>query len=142
MLIQHDADLFFGGDPAVHEEESYRRFFADVQMYTANSGVDPQQYLSSGLCSNVQTRDNGWSSGNNARMCNAEYDATFALLAQTPIGPEREALVKRLNDIIVQSYYQIPLVNRNSISATLQTLHGVRINYWDAETWNIAEWRR
>ena len=112
VLIQHDADLFFGGDPAVHEEESYRRFFADVQMYTANSGVDPQQYLSSGLCSNVQTRDNGWSSGNNARMCNAEYDATFALLAQTPIGPERGALVKRLNDIIVQSYYQIPLVNR------------------------------
>ena len=48
------------------------------------------------------------SSGNNARMCNAEYDATFALLAQTPIGPEREALVKRLNDIIVQNYYQIP----------------------------------
>ena len=142
VLIQHDADLFFGGDTAVHEEESYRRFFADVQMYTANSGVDPQQYLSSGLCSYVQTRDNGWSSGNNARMCNAEYDATFALLAQTPIGPEREALVKRLNDIIVQNYYQIPLVNRNSISATLHTLHGVRINYWDAETWNIAEWRR
>ncbi len=141
-LIQHDAGLFFGGDPAVHAEESYLRFFADVQMYTESSGVDPQQYLSRGLCSNVQTRDNGWSSGNNARLCDAEYDALFAQLAQTPIGPEREALVKQLNDILIQSYYAIPLVNRGSVSATLHTLRGVRINPWDAETWNIAEWRR
>ncbi len=142
VLIQHDAGLFFGGDPAVHEEESYLRFFADVQMYTESSGIDPQQYLSRGLCSNVQARDNGWSSGNNARMCNAEYDETHALLAQTPIGPEREALVKQLNDIFIQNYYAIPLVNRGSVSATLHTLRGVRANAWDGETWNIAEWRR
>lgn len=142
VLIQHDAGVFFGGDPAVHEEKSYLRFFADVQMYTEISGVDPQQYLSRGLCSNVQTRENGWSSGNNARMCSVEYDETFAQLAQTPLGPEREALVQQLNDILIQNYYVIPLVNRGSVSATLNTLRGVRKNAWDSETWNIAEWRR
>ena len=52
-LAQHDASVFFGGDPAVNPDESYRRFFADVQMYAGDSGVDPQQSLSSLLCSRI-----------------------------------------------------------------------------------------
>ena len=59
-----------------------------------------------------------------------------------PIGPDRIALVKRLNDTLVQSHYEIPLVNRGSVSAYLNTLMGVRINGWDSDMWNIAEWRR
>jgi len=52
------------------------------------------------------------------------------------------ALVRRMNDILVQGYYEIPLVNRGVVSAHLNTLKGVRINGWDSELWNIAEWRR
>ena len=77
-----------------------------------------------------------------ARACDAEYDAVFAQLARTPIGPERDALVRRLSDILVRNYYEIPLVLRGSVSAHLDTLRGVRINGWDSELWNIAEWRR
>ena len=141
-LAQHDASVFFGGDPAVNEDESYRRFFADVQMYAGDSGVDPQQSLSSLLCSRIETRDNNWTGGNNSRSCNPEYDELFAQLAQTRIWPERATLVKRLNDIHVQNYYEIPLVSRGLVSAHLNTLQGVRINGWDSEMWNIAEWRR
>ena len=50
--------------------------------------------------------------------------------------------MKELNDLHVRSYHQIPLVNRGSVSARLNTLKGVRINGWDSEMWNIAEWRR
>ena len=50
--------------------------------------------------------------------------------------------MKQLNDIYVQSYYEIPLVDRGTVSAHLNTLRGVRINGWDSELWNIAEWRR
>ena len=117
-LVQHDASVFFGGDPVVDKEASYRRFFADVQMYASGSGIDPQQTLSGSLCKHIQSRDNNWASGNNARSCDPEYDEVFAQLAQTRIGPEREALVKQLNDIYVQSYYEIPLVGRGSVSAT------------------------
>ena len=53
-LIQHDASVFFGGDPIVDKEASYRRFFSDMQMYTTGSGVDPQQYLSGQRCSRIQ----------------------------------------------------------------------------------------
>ena len=59
-----------------------------------------------------------------------------------PIGAERAELIKRLNDLHVQNYYEIPLVNRGLVSAHLNTLQGVRMNGWDSELWNIAEWRR
>ena len=141
-LVQHDASLFFGGDPVADKEASLRRFFADAQMYTNGPGIDPQQYLSGALCEHIQTRDNNWAFDNSARSCDPEYDELFAQLEQTRIGPEREALVKRLHDIYVQNYFEIPLVERGFVSAHLDTLKGVRINGWDSELWNIAEWRR
>ena len=71
-----------------------------------------------------------------------EYDRLYGELAQTGAGPERAALVKQLNDILVQNYFEIPLVNRGFVSAHLNTLQGIWINAWDTELWNIAEWRR
>ncbi len=60
-----------------------------------------------------------------------------------PIGPTRDELIKQLNDIMyVQSYVEIPLVNRGLVSAHLDTLKGVRTNAWDGEMWNIAAWGR
>ena len=141
-LIDHDASLFFGGDPVADKESTYRRFFADVQMYATGPDVDPQQYLSDSICRHIPTREDNWSGGNVARSCNAEYDEVYEKLAQTPAGPERNGLIMQLNDIHIQSYYEIPLVNRGLVSAHLNTLHGVRINGWDSELWNIGEWRR
>ena len=141
-LIQHDASVFFGGDPIADADASYRRFFADVQMYATGPDIDPQQYLSGLRCSHIATRDNNWADGNVARSCNPEYDRLYKELAQTGAGPERAALVKQLNDILVQNYFEIPLVNRGFVSAHLNTLQGVWINAWDTELWNIAEWRR
>ena len=141
-LVHHDASVFFGGDPVADREASYRRFFADVQMYASGSGIDPQQSLSGPLCKYIPTRENNWAFGNIPRSCNPEYDSLYAQLEQTQIGPEREALVKRMHDMDVQGYYEIPLVERGAVSAHLNTLEGVRINGWDSELWNIAEWRR
>ena len=141
-IIRHDASVFFGRDPAVDKDASHRRFVADVQMYAGEPEIDPRQYLSNQLCSQIQDRDNNWSGGNVSRACNPEYDQLSAHLSQTKIGPERAKLVKQLNDIQVQNYYQIPLVNRGLVSAHLSTLKGVRINGWDSELWNIAEWSR
>ena len=141
-LIDHDAGVYFGGDPVADKESSLRRFFADVQMYASGPDIDPQQHLSDSLCKHIPTPENNWSAGNVARYCNAEYDETFAQLAQTGVGPERAELIKGLNDIHVRSYSQIPLVNRGFVSAHLNSLLGVQINGWDSELWNIEEWRR
>ena len=141
-LVHHDASVFFGGDPVTDAESSYRRFFADVQMYTTGPGIDPQGYLSGLRCEHIATRDNNWADGNIPRWCEPAYDRVFEELAQTTDDAVREALIKQLNDLLVQGYAEIPLVLRGFVSAHLDTLQGVRINAWDSELWNIAEWRR
>ena len=141
-LVQRDASVFFGGDPAVVGGDSYRRFFADVQMFTDGPDADPLQFLAENLCARAQRRENNWAGGNVSRFCSPAYDALYARLAGAPVGSEREALVKRLNDLIVQSYTQIPLVNRGFVSARLNTLQGIRPNGWDSALWDIADWRR
>ena len=139
-LINHSASVFFGGDP--NSPDTYQKFYTDLQMYTTGPSIDPQQHLSEWICSQIPVRENAWGGGNIFRGCNAEYDALFEQLTQTPVGAEREALVKRLNDINVQNNYQIPLVYRGEVSAHVNTLQGIWINGWDSEMWNIAEWNR
>ena len=139
-LINHDAGVFFGGDP--NSPDTYQKFYTDIQMYTTGPGIDPQQHLSEWLCSQIPTPDNAWGGGNIFRGCNSEYDELFEQLKGTPVGPEREAIVKRLNDINVQNNYQIPLVYRGDVSAHTNSLKGVWINGWDTEMWNIGEWHR
>ncbi|MCY4641074.1 MAG: peptide ABC transporter substrate-binding protein [Chloroflexi bacterium] len=141
-LLAHDAAVFFGDDAVSDPQASFRRFFADVQMYATGPGIDPQGYLAGLSCEHIQTRDDNWAGENNARSCSEGYDELLARLARLPDGPERDALVRELNDLLVQSYNEIPLVVRGSVSAHAATLQGVRITGWDSELWNIAEWRR
>ncbi len=141
-LVHHDAAVFFGGDPVSDREQVYSRFYADVQMYATGPDIDPQQYLFGLTCDEIPDSDNNWGGSNVARACNAEFDELVEELTHTPIGPDRTNLVKRMNEILVESYYEIPLVNRGIVSAHLKTLRGVQINGWDSELWNIAEWRR
>ncbi len=139
-LITHDAGIFFGGDPAEHTE-SYRRFIADVQMYTTGTGIDPQGYFATYQCERMQSRENMWAGENNVRLCNETYDWLFSRIENAG-ETEREAILKSLNDAIVKPAYEIPLVLRAFVSAKATDLQGVRMNAWDSELWNIAEWHR
>ena len=141
-LVHHDASVFFGGDPFDDKEASLRRFYADVQMYATGVGIDAPSSLSNWLCDRIPTPEDHWGGSNVARYCNPEYDRLHRRLEGLSGGAERVSLTRQLNDIVVQDYAQIPLVNRGNVSAHLNTLRGVRINGWDSELWNIAEWRR
>jgi peptide/nickel transport system substrate-binding protein len=140
-LINIDAGVYFGGDP--NSPDTYQKFFTDVEMYTTGPLIDPQLHLASYQCEFIPNKANVWAGGNIPRGCNPEYDELFRQLTTTPVGPDREAIVKQLNDINVQNSYQIPLVHRGSVSAKINGLEGVRMNGgWDSEMWNIAEWSR
>ena len=140
-LITHDAGIFFGGNPAEHTE-SYRRFLADVQMYTTGTGLQPANYFSVYLCDHIQSRENMWAEENNVRLCNETYDWLYSQLENAESDLERESAVRALNDAIVIPAYEIPLVLRGFVSAKANDLQGVRMNAWDSELWNIAEWHR
>jgi peptide/nickel transport system substrate-binding protein len=136
-----DAAVFFGGDPA--SPDTYGKFFADVEMFTNNyDGTDPEAYMAQWACSDIAGPDNNWLGANISRWCNPDYDALIAQLAQTSDLEERAAIVIQMNDLIIQGGGMISLIHRGAVSATSNTLEGVRMNAWDSEEWNIADWTR
>lgn len=148
-----DAAEFFTGNPA--DDDTYGRFYADVQMYANGPlGIDPQTYLRSWRKSEIASRGNDWGGANVPRWHSVEsvcqygagmsgYDALYERLEDAPIGQQREELIIALNDCVVQNYVLIPLVNRATVSSALSSsIKGVRLNAWDAELWNIHEWYR
>lgn len=141
-LIDWEGSVFFGGEPLMAAGASFKRFFADVEMYANNTAVDPQSSLSAALCENIPSSEDDWGGSNIARICDEDYEATYEELTNTSVPARREELIKRLNDILIQNYYLIPLVNRGNVSAHLDTLVGVDENAWDTSLWNVGEWRR
>ena len=136
-----DAGDFFGGDP--DNPDTVGRFYADIQMYTSGPGIDPQGYLRSWRTSEIASAENDWEGANVPRWFSLEYDAAYEKLEGAPLGPERVDLIIELNDLLVQNYVLIPLVNRATVSSAVSNdLKGVRLNAWDAELWNIHEWYR
>lgn len=141
-LIDWEGSVFFGGEPLMAAGASFKRFFADVEMYANSTAVDPQSSLSAALCENIPSIEDDWGGSNVARICDEDYEATYEALTNTSDRARREELIKQLNDILIQNYYLIPLVNRGNVSAHLDTLVGVDENAWDTSLWNIGEWRR
>ena len=136
-----DGGVFFGGDPA--SPDTYQKFYADIEMYTSNfQGTDPEIYMAAWTCDNAPGPDNQWLGANMSRGCSPEFDALVERLAVTPYGEERYEIAKRMNDIVVQNHFLIPLVWRATASARSNGLKGVRVNPWDSELWNIEDWHR
>lgn len=136
-----DGAVFFGGDPA--SPDTFQKFYADLQMYTNNfDGTDPEAYLAGWVCGEAPGPDNQWLGSNVPRACVPEYDDLVRELARTDDLTRRADLAKRLNDILVQHQYMIPLVWRARLSAKATSLKGVRMNAWDSELWNVQDWHR
>jgi peptide/nickel transport system substrate-binding protein len=112
-------------------------------MYTNDySGTDPEAYLSNWTCEEIAGPENQWLGNNDNRWCNRDYEALLATMGETAVLEERAEIAKQLNDMLMQEYVMIPLVHRGSPSAVANSLLGVRMNPWDSELWNIADWSR
>jgi peptide/nickel transport system substrate-binding protein len=141
-----DAAVYFGSDPA--SPDTYGKFWADVEMFTSSqASPDPEDVLSAYQCImsngdiNISTESTAWAGSNIVRWCSEEYDAAFQEF-QSLSGDERMAAAIELNDMIVQSHTVLPLVNRASVSAHINSLTGIDPNGWDSELWQIQEWHR
>ncbi len=136
-----DAAVFFGGDQS--SPDTFQKFYADIEMYTnLFDGTDPEAYMGSWVCSEIPSPENNWLGNNMPRYCNPEYDALAAKLATTAALEERAAIVKQMNDMLMQEGAMIPLVHRGSVSAHANSLMGVKLNVWDSQMWNVADWSR
>ncbi|SDW22361.1 peptide ABC transporter substrate-binding protein [Litoreibacter albidus] len=136
-----DSSVFFGGDAA--SPDTFQKFYADVEMYANTfNGTDPQSYLANGLCDKAPSPATQWQGENITRFCNEEYDALHKKLSNTAGLEARAEIGKQLNDLIVQEGAIIPLVHRGRLSAHANSLGGVKLNVWDSELWNVADWYR
>ncbi len=136
-----DAAVFFGGDQS--SPDTFQKLFADLEMYANNfDGTDPEAYMGNWKCSEIPSPENAWLGGNMPRYCNADYDALVAEMAGTADIAERARLAIAMNDMLMQSYSIIPLVHRGNVAAAANTLKGVKLNVWDSDLWNVADWSR
>jgi peptide/nickel transport system substrate-binding protein len=135
------ASVFFGGDAG--SPDTYQKFYADVEMYANTfNGTDPQSYLGDWLCDKAPRPESQWQGPNVSRFCLPEYDALWNELAGTADIQKRGEIGRALNDMIVERGGMIALVHRGRLSAHANSLGGVKLNVWDSEIWNAADWYR
>ena len=71
-----------------------------------------------------------------------DVDALVEEMGRTGALEKRAQLAKEMNDMLMQDFVILPLVDRGRVSAHSNRLGGVRLNIWDSELWNIADWYR
>ncbi len=136
-----EGSVFFGGDPG--SPDTFQKFFADVEMYANNfDGTDPENYMARWACDQAPSPENQWQGNNMGRFCSPAYDALIAEMSTTADLNERARLAKAMNDMLMQEYAILPLVDRGRVSGHSKTLGGVVLNIWDSELWNVADWYR
>lgn len=136
-----DASVFFGGDPG--SPDTFQKFFADVEMYANNfDGTDPEAYMANWACNDIPSPENQWQGNNVNRYCSDAYEALIKEFATTGELEERARIAKAQNDMLMQEYILLPLVDRGRVSAHANSLGGVVLNTWDSELWNAADWYR
>jgi peptide/nickel transport system substrate-binding protein len=136
-----ESGVFFGSDPG--SPDTFQKFYVDVQMYANKfDGSDPEAYMAAFMCDKFPSPANNWNGQNDARICIEEYDALAERLARTADREARASVVIAMNDLLVNSGHVLPIVHRGDVSGRSLSLGGVRMNAFDSELWNAADWYR
>lgn len=135
-----NASVFFSTDPG--NPDTYQKFYADVEMYTSISGIEPGRYVAGKTCDKAPRVDNQWRDTNIPRYCDKDYDTLVTELDKTADIERRAQIFKKLNNMMtVDSNTYLPLVWRAGPMAVSNTLGGV-IFPWDSPFGNIQDWYR
>jgi len=136
-----DSSIMFSSDRS--NPNNFWRFNADMQeaAYTSFS-PDPSGYMQQWTCDQIPQKENNWTGVNIERWCNPEYDALFQQ-STTELDPaKRQQLFIQMNDMLVEDVVLIPLVHLAQVSGTNENIEGIDLTPWDAEVWNIKDWKR
>jgi peptide/nickel transport system substrate-binding protein len=134
------ASVYFSSDVA--NPDTNRKFYCDVQMYTATMGApDPGIFMRQFLSSEVASKENKWQGRNICRWRSDEYDKAYAA-AEGELDPvKRAALFIVMNDMVVNDPGVIPVVYRPRVSGISRELR-VSLSGWDNDLWDLQNWYR
>lgn len=146
QLKQVDAGVYFDGSPG--NDQSYTHFYDDLGMSTA--GVDtpyPLKYMQRWYAGpdnqNVAQQGNGWTGQNLQRYVNPDYDRLYEAVLIEPDAQRSAELFVQMNDILVNGFVVIPLVQRAAeVLGVANRLRVENIAAGSFETcyWNVANW--
>jgi peptide/nickel transport system substrate-binding protein len=141
-----DASAFLSDDPG--NPDTNWHFYADVEMTSVPfDSPFPLRYMR-GFYAAVQERDwaqksNKWAGPNFQKWSSDEYDKLYDQAAIETDPDRARQMWIRLNDLVVNSYVRVALVDRKSIDARSKTLRGPDPRSFDGGfAWNVADWTR
>jgi peptide/nickel transport system substrate-binding protein len=140
-----DASVYFASDPG--KPDTINHFYWDAAMYAATfTSPFPASYMKTWYAADptrdVAQKSNSWAGANKNRWINDEYNKTYDQVLKE-LDPEKaRQLWMKLNDIVVNEFVNIPLVDRKRIDGYAKTLTGPKIVLFDSDIANIADWKR
>jgi peptide/nickel transport system substrate-binding protein len=140
-----DASVFFSADAGNPDTNS--KFYTDVEMYTSTFGSPfPLTYMllfySANPDTDIAQQSNKWAGRNYLRWINADYNNLMDQVKAETDTQKAQQLWIQLNDMAVNNYMSIPLIDRNSTDGKIKSLQGPQLTPFDALSWNIADWTR
>jgi peptide/nickel transport system substrate-binding protein len=92
---------------------------------------------------NIAQKSNNWTGQNYTRWRNEEYNKIYDQVKSETDVQKATQLWIQLNDIVVNSYIHVPLVDRKFSDAKLKSIKGPDPGPFDAVfAWNVADWSR
>jgi peptide/nickel transport system substrate-binding protein len=139
-LKQVVASVFFSSDAG--NNDTYGKFYADMQMYQVTQGrPDPQRHLQRFVTWELSSKANKWLGINLTRWQSEEYDKTFKA-AEFELDPiKRAALLIKMNDLVCNDGYVIPLLFRPSVAGLAKNLVAP-LSGWENDMASLPEWYR
>ncbi len=138
-----DASVFFASDPG--KPDTINRFEWDAMMFTSTFGSPwPAGYMefwySGDVARDVAQKSNQWAGGNRQRWISAEFNKLYDQ-AQVELDAEKStALWHQLNDLVVNEYISIPLIDRKRVDAYSKRIKGPKLVPFDSDPWNMGDW--
>ncbi|MBU6334840.1 MAG: peptide ABC transporter substrate-binding protein [Chloroflexi bacterium] len=130
--------------PRLSYSSEIRRFAAHLEQFNwGSTGPDPIGLLADWTCDEIPREADGWAGANNfSRYCDPRFDELLRTARAEADPEQRRQLIIALNDMIMDSAVVVPLVRRADPSAVSRTITGVDLTPWDADLWNVQDWRR
>ena len=136
-----DSAVFFSSDTGNPDTSAH--FYNDLEMYTNyNVLPDPQEYMTIFVSTQIPQKANQWSGANYSRWSSPDFDKLYNQAKTELDVNKRNQLFIQMNDLGVNNFVHIPLINRKTVFGRSKALQNIDYTLWDVQYWNIANWTR
>jgi peptide/nickel transport system substrate-binding protein len=140
-----DASIFFASDPG--NPDTYAHFSTDAEMFTSTPDTPfPVFYMKRLYGENPDAdwaqKSNNWSGTNMLKWSNDDYNKLYDQVRGETDLQKASQMWQQMNDIAINAYVVVPLVDRKSTDAKIKGLQGPNPGPFDNFSWNVADWSR